>query len=202
MGHARTRNCGRREIAHRVGRRRFTVIGDDRRSIIIVAEIQSGAAILLDIEIISGLAERSTRGMPARRIVLDLGRHASPLRHHGNRMIHRKAGHLIRDRLAFRLIGIEYCRRSPPVQMRRQLPAQVDGVGNSGIHSVTRIGHPQMRGVAANEDPAIAEAISDQPSTDPVFLAQDAVLEAFVDAEDGANCPVAIDENQIHFPLP
>ncbi len=56
-----------------------------------------------------------------------------------------------------------------------------------------------MRRIAADEDPPVAETVGHQAAADPVFLAEDAVLEAFVDAEDGADRPVAIDRVELRL---
>ena len=49
----------RREAPHRIGRRRLVIVSDDRRLVVEVTEVQPGAAILLHVEIIGFLAERS-----------------------------------------------------------------------------------------------------------------------------------------------
>ncbi len=199
MRRAGARHGGGRKASHRVGRRGFAVIGDDRRGIVVVAEVEARAAILLHVEIVGRSRKRSARRVAARRVILDLRGHAAALRHHLHRMIHGKARHLVGDGLALRLIGIKDRSRRPSVQMRRQLPAEIDGISNARIHAVARIGHPQMRGVAADEDPAVAEAIGHQPAPDPVLLAEDFVLEPLVDAEDGTDRPVAIDRVELRL---
>ena len=56
-----------------------------------------------------------------------------------------------------------------------------------------------MRGVAADEDAAVAEAVGDQAAADPVLLAEDLVVEIGADAEDGADRPVAIDRVEVRL---
>ena len=50
-----------------------------------------------------------------------------------------------------------------------------------------------MRGVAADERAALAEAVGDKAAADPVFLAKDFVVEIRADAEDGADRGIAVD---------
>ena len=78
--------------------------------------------------------------------------------------------------------------------MRGQKPGEIGGIGNAGIHAVAGIGHPQMRGVAADEHAPVAKAVGDQAAADPVFLAEELVFEIGADAEDGADRGVAVDQ--------
>ena len=48
---------GRREVRHREARLFVAVIGDDRRAVVEIAEVEAGAAILLDVEIVGGLPD-------------------------------------------------------------------------------------------------------------------------------------------------
>lgn len=56
-----------------------------------------------------------------------------------------------------------------------------------------------MRGVAADEDAAVAEAVGHEAAADPVLLAEDLVLEVGAHAEDLADCPVAVDGLEVVF---
>src|SRR5215831_12257957 len=56
-----------------------------------------------------------------------------------------------------------------------------------------------MRGVAADEGTPVAEAVGDEPASDPILLRDDIVAEVRPDAENGADRPVAVD--RIEFRL-
>ncbi len=81
VGCATSRNCGRGERAHGVGRLLLAVVGDDRRTIVVVAEIQAAAALLFDVERISFLADARTRGISHGILPLDIRGYAMPLQH-------------------------------------------------------------------------------------------------------------------------
>ena len=104
-----------------------------------------------------------------RSVVLDVGGHRAAAADFGFGMRHRKPRNLAGDRPALRLVGIENGRRRPAAQMRRQQPRQVHGVRYAGVHAVTGIGHPDMRGIAGNKRAAVAEFAGDQPAADPVL---------------------------------
>ena len=57
MRRAAARHRRRRVAAHRVGRMFRAVIGDDRRAIVIGAEIEAGAGILLDVDLVGEPAD-------------------------------------------------------------------------------------------------------------------------------------------------
>ena len=92
-------------------------------------------------------------------------------------MVHREVRHLLRDRLALGLVGVEDALVGPALHARGQQPRQVDRVGDARVHAVAGIRHPQVRGVAGDEDAAVAEAVGHQAAADPVFLADDLVGE-------------------------
>ena len=66
VGRTASRHRRLREVIHRIGWMRFSVIRDDWRSVVEVAEIQSATAILLDIEPIGFLADANPRGVADR----------------------------------------------------------------------------------------------------------------------------------------
>ena len=76
-GHRAARNAARGspatdddlKLAHRIGRMRCAVIGDDRRAGVEIAEIQAAAALLLDVKIVGLLADLR-RALPRRRVVV------------------------------------------------------------------------------------------------------------------------------------
>ena len=65
------RRRGRREVRHRKTRLLGAVIGDDRRAVVEITEIESGAAILLHVQIIGGLSHLLADGVALRPRLLD-----------------------------------------------------------------------------------------------------------------------------------
>jgi hypothetical protein len=63
--------------------------------------------------------------------------------------------------------------------------------GSAGVR------HPEMAGVAADEEPVVAGLVRHQPPPDPVLLAQQFVFEVAVDAEHGADRGIAVDGVEI-----
>ena len=126
---------------------------------------------MLDVEIVGCASNSVAHRVAGRTIHLDFRRNTSPLIHYRESVVHRVPGNLLGDRQPFGLICIKHCRTGPALQDRRQDPAEIDGVGYSGIHSVAGVGNPQMGGVAANESAPVPETIGDQAAADPIFLA-------------------------------
>ena len=70
---------------------------------------------------------------------------------------------VFRDRTPFRLVGIEERIRRPTLEHPTQLPAQVEPVGNRGVHpGATARSHP-VRSVADQECVTGSEAVGDRP---------------------------------------
>jgi hypothetical protein len=166
---------------------RASVIGDDRRSVIEIAEVEAAAAILLHIQIIGRLSDPFPDGIAFSAGLLDRVGHGPALAQNLAGHVHGEAGHLLRDRQPLGFIGIQDRCIRPALQTGSKAPRQVGRVRDPGIHAVSRVGHPQMRGVTADEGASLAKPVGHQPSADPVFLAQDVVTEIGPDTEDGAD---------------
>ena len=66
------------------------------------------------------------------------------------------------DLAALGRIGRQELRPAPALQRRRKLPGQIDGVADAGIHAEPAGRNDEMRGVAGDEDPALAVAVGEQ----------------------------------------
>ena len=153
---AAARHRRRREAAHRVRRRRLVVVGDQRRAVVEVAEVQAGAAELLHVELVGCFADL----LGADRVALGAGlldprRHGAARLDHLLRVVHREARDLLGDRLALGLVGVEDRLVAPSrARCAASMPGQVQRIGDAGVHAVAGIGHPEVRGIAADEDAA------------------------------------------------
>src|SRR5258708_764319 len=78
MRRSASRNGGRRKVTDAVRRMRFAVVGDDWRVVVEVAEIQSGTAILLDVEIVSLMTDALARSGALRSVHPNLGPRPPP----------------------------------------------------------------------------------------------------------------------------
>ena len=85
----------------------------------------------------------------------------------------------------------------PAGEVRGEVPRQIERVGDAGVHAVAGVRHPEVRGVAGDEDAPVAEAVGDEAAADPVFLADDLVREVGADAEDGADARIAVDRLEV-----
>ncbi len=199
MRHARARRRRGREVAHGVGRGGLAVIGDDRRALIVVAKVETGAAILLHIEVVGGLSDRGAHALALGAVSFDLRRDRFASLAHGLRVVHGKMRHLLGDWQPLGLIGIENGGVGPATQMGGEQPGQVGGIRDAGIHAVAGKRHPEMAGVAADEDPSLAKLVGDQAAPDPVFLADQLVREISIDAEQRPDAGIAIDPFEFGF---
>src|SRR5262249_4237064 len=156
-------------------------------------EIETGAAILPDVEIVAFLADARAQIITSRSGRLDPGGRAVALLAGCKRHVHGEAGYLLGDGPPLHLIGIENPRWVPAGQWRGDRPGQVGRVGNPGVHAVTGGRYPQMRGVTADEHAPVAKTVGDEAAADPVFARDHLVTELRTDAEDRADRPVTVD---------
>ena len=194
---AAARHGRRGEAAHRVGRRRFAVVGDQRRAFVEVAEVQAGAAELLYVELDALRALLGADRVAFGARLLDPRRHGAARLDHLLRVVHREARDLLGDRLALDLVGVEHAGVGPAGEVRRQVPREVERIGDAGVHAVAGVGHPQVCRIAADQHAPVAKALGHQAAAGPVFLAQDLVLEVGADAEDRADRCVAVDALEV-----
>src|SRR5882757_5070412 len=101
---------------------RGAVINDDRRLIVVSAEVEPGAGILLHIDLVGETADLASRALTFRSCLLNVVGHRTAAANFSFRMRHRKPRNLAGDRPALRLIGVENGRRRPAIEMRRELP--------------------------------------------------------------------------------
>ena len=197
MRRAAARDRRGRIAVHRIGRMLGAIIGDDRRAIVIGAEVETRAGILLHVDLVGETPDLAPRTLALRSRILDFVGHRAAAANFGLGMRHRKSRDLAGDRPALRLIGVENGGRRPAVEMGGQQPGQVHGIGDPGIHAVAGIGHPDMRRIAGDEGAAVAKLVGDQAAAVPILLRDDVVFEVRSDAEDGAKAGVAIDRVEI-----
>src|SRR5256714_8586927 len=192
MRRAAARNSGWRIAAHRIGRVFGAIIDDDRRAIVVAAEIETRTSILLDVNLIGEPPDLSSRNFaPCSRILNLIGYRATATNFRlGVR--HGETRNLTGNRPTLRLIGIEDGRWGPTIEVRGNKPGQVHGVGNSGVHAITGIRHPDMRRVARDEYRSVTKLVGDEPASEPILPGDNVVLEMRADAENGADARVAI----------
>src|SRR5882757_10274821 len=99
---------------------RGAVINDDRRLIVVSAEVEPGAGILLHIDLVGETADLASRALTFRSRLLDFVRHRTAAANFCFRMRHPKPRDLAGDRPALGLIGVENSRRRPATEMSRQ----------------------------------------------------------------------------------
>src|SRR6185312_271932 len=139
-----------------IGDRRCPVGDADRRVLIAIAEAQilGGGWVISDIGGAIGLGPAAAQGRAALGILGDLGS-ARELREE-----HELVGaglHVVeRDRLALGLVGIEQSGAAPAFDCRDQLPGKIDCVGEAGVKAESAGWRILMRGIAADEDAAVA----------------------------------------------
>ena len=191
MRRAATRHGGRCEPIHGVRWRRFAVVGDDRRSVVIRPEIQPAAAELRRVHRQHLLAQ----GCPSRRVGFDIRRHCAASFHQRRRRIHRVSRNLFGDRPTLRLMRREDVGIGPALQHASQHPGQVRGIGDTGVHAIAGERHPEVRGVATDKNAPVAEPIGQHAAADPVFLCQN--LEFYAIAKNRADASIGVDGGEI-----
>jgi len=144
-------------------------------------------------------ADAGARRLADRILPLDVGGYLVPLRHDLQRDVGDVARDLFRDRLAFRVVGIQDPRLSPAFQRRGELPGEIRGVGDAGIHPVAAQRNPQVRGVAADEDAPLPEPVRDEAARDPVLRCEHFDLKVGPDAEDHADRPITIHGGEVRL---
>ena len=196
---AATRHGGGCEARHRIRGSGLAVVGDQRRMVVEVPEVQAAAAVLVDIEVVQRLPGLRTRTRALLVLRLDVRRHALALLLQRQRMVHRELRHLLGDRLALGLVAGQHRLGAPAFHARRDLPRQVHRIGDAGVHAVTRHRYPQVRRIAADEDAPVSKPVRHQTAANPVLLGQYLVLEIGAHAQDGADGPVAVDRIEVGF---
>ncbi len=170
--HAAARDSRRRDASHVVSRRCLAVVGDDRRAVVEVAEVEAGRRELGEVDLAQARAERGAKHVTRGPRLLDRRRHWSRAEYGG--VLHHLADgqprHLVGDRLPLGLVGVEEARGRPAVGDGAQHPGQRHGVGHAGVHAVAGERHPQMRRVAGDEDIRVAEPLGHQPAADPILV--------------------------------
>ena len=152
----------------------------------------------MEVQIVDRPAERLSRRSAGRGVVLDLGRHRRALADHRLGMIHCEIGDLFGDWLAFSFVGVEDRRWRPALEVCREQPAQILGIGHPSIQAVAAVRHPDVGRVATQKRPSVTEAVRHQAPTDPVLFAEQLVMEVGSDAENGPNPPVPIDSIKVY----
>ena len=82
MGDTAARHRGRGERTHRIGGRLLLVVGDDRRSVVEVAEVEAPATLLLRVERVGQLSSGGTRSLADCIQAFTSGDNSLPLHHH------------------------------------------------------------------------------------------------------------------------
>ena len=141
-----------------------------------VAELRAGHLVglaLLDV----GDGDEIGAGRGAlRRVVVDV---RPPLRAPlapAQRSIARGADVALAGRPPLGLVGREQARPAPALQGAGELPAEVDGVADAGVHAEPAGRDHQMHGVAGEQHAAFGEAVGDQQVLPPLADIEHLVL--------------------------
>src|SRR6185312_8071869 len=81
--------------------------------------------------------------------------------------LHRFFDDALANRDALALIAVEQRGRGPAADHRFELPTEIGGIADAGIHAEAAIRRMDMRGVAGEEHATQAEAIGDQGASAP-----------------------------------
>src|SRR2546423_15571898 len=162
MRRAAARNSGWRIAAHRIGRVFGAIIDHDRRAIVVAAEIETRTRILLDVDLIGEPPDLSSRNFAPCSPILDLIGYRATAMNLRLSVRHRETRNLTGNRPTLGLIGIEDRSWRPTIEVRGNQPGQVHGIGNSGVHAITGIRHPDMRRVTRDEHRAVTKLVSDK----------------------------------------
>src|SRR5260370_921667 len=102
-----TRHARRRVAVDRIGRMFGTVIGNDWRTIVVGAEVETGAGILLDVDLVGETADFPPRFCASRSRLLDFIGHRATAANFSLGVRHRESRPLAGDRPTLRLVGVE-----------------------------------------------------------------------------------------------
>src|SRR6266850_2467953 len=149
------RTGARQVCIHGFGRRLGAVRNDGRRTIIAAAEgdardVELRAAVRFQI-----FSRAPARGIALRGVVLDFGRRRVQAERIGEALGVRRIPE--RERPALGLVALEQLRRGLPLQHRGELPAQIHGVLDRGVVAEPAGRREEVRRVAADEHPPVAE---------------------------------------------
>src|SRR5882757_10902563 len=122
MRRTASRNRRRREVGQRIGRRLFAIVGDDRRLVVEVAEIQPAAAILMHVQLVERTAESRADRVALRPRRFDVVRYRRALLCERDRMVHGELRDLLGYGLSFGLKGIENGGIGPSLERGGELP--------------------------------------------------------------------------------
>src|SRR6185503_9982439 len=149
-------------------RRRRAVLDADRRIFVTVAELDAGGVVL---EFFRARAQDRRAGFFPQlsalvAVFLDLrreGRLVVETGAHFRRLVDVDHG----DGLALRGIAVEQVRAAPALQHRGELPADIDGIADAGVHAEAA-GRPiEVGRVSGEKDPAFLIAIGDHAVSGP-----------------------------------
>src|SRR6516164_11015713 len=101
------------KIVERVARGRLVIVGDDRRTLVIVAEVESATAHPGDNDLVGQLPDTAARSVAFGSWLLDGIWDRTVALRPIQREVHRVPRDLVGDRLALDLIGIEQPRVGP-----------------------------------------------------------------------------------------
>ena len=178
MGRAGAGTRGLDIARGRERRRRRAVGADDGRAVVAVAEVEAEgepfvphgfgepAAVLLARRV----ARRPGLKDFSRRQALAGGEHAPEIRARFGDVAHG-------DRAALDLVGAQQRVAGPAAQCGLELPAEIDGVLDAGIHAEAAGRRHQMGGIAGNEDALRSIAVGHELAPHPAHHREDLVVE-------------------------
>src|SRR5688572_4773907 len=100
-----------------------------------------------------------------------------PPRRDALEVLHRLLAGAQAGRAPLRPVAREQAFAAPALDPRRELPAEVDRIGDAGIHSESAVGRHDMHRVAGEEHAAAAVALRDEVAPHPYADGQDLELE-------------------------
>ncbi len=139
-----------------VGRRRRAVRPADRRVLVAIAEMDAEREPFAAHRLGELAADFGARRRALRRVVGDIGMRAG--REHAAQIAARLGDVAHADRPALDGVGIEQAVAAPAVEHGVELPGQIDRVADAGIHAEAAGRRHHVRGVAGDEDAAVAIA--------------------------------------------
>ena len=159
-------------------RRRRAVGADDGRAVVAVTEVEAEREPLVPHRLGEPAPVLRARGVAGRPGLEDLGgrqalaggEHAPEIRARFGDVAH---GH----RPALDFVGTQQRAAGPAAQGRLELPAEIDGILDAGVHAEAAGRRHQVRGIAGNEHPLRPVAVGDELAPHPPHHRQDLVVE-------------------------
>ena len=166
----RTRTCGG-DIVQEIARGRLRAVShDDGRVVVSIAQHDTERVELAGLR---DLDARSDFGAQARASLGRVFDAVLPELIANQRVIgHGLVHHVLVDGTSFPLVAVQQRRTAPALQHGGDLPAEIDSIGDTHVHSISTKRRMKVTCVACEKDAAIAIFVGDQPAGDPLVGTQ------------------------------